>query len=63
MRYDRERTDRHSKAELNAAAIAARDGGPDEAETLRAMMRPYVVARTRWYGQMGDYTREASDEM
>jgi DNA-directed RNA polymerase specialized sigma subunit len=63
LRYDRDHTPRHSKAELNAAAIAARDGGPDEAETLRQMMRPYVVARTRWYDQKGDYTRDQSDEI
>jgi hypothetical protein len=63
MRVDRDSTPRHSKAKLNLAAVAAQSGGPDEAEILRGMMRPYVIARTRWYDRKGDYTREQSDEI
>jgi hypothetical protein len=65
LRYDRDSIDRHTKAELNAAALAARGGGLDEAETLRAMMRPYVVKMMqRLDGLGGDgYTRDMSDDL
>lgn len=56
-------TPRHTKEELNDAAIAAQEGGEREAEKLRQMMRPYVVQMTQRYDRLGDYSRHQSDEM
>lgn len=65
-RHDRAHTPRHTKDELNAAAIAAQNGGGREAEKLRSMMRPYVVALNRSLDRRGlgdGYTRYQSDEL
>jgi hypothetical protein len=53
---NREYTKHHTKAELNAAAVAAQNGGEDAARVLRDMMRPYVVALTRRLEKTGTGT-------
>ena len=63
-RHDRAHTPRHTKDELNAAALAAQSGGAREAATLQAMMRPYVVALNRYFDRQGmGYSRHESDEL
>ncbi len=63
---DRDYTKPHTKAELNAAAVAAQNGGETEARALRNMMRPYVVAMTRSLERAGtgtSYSRDMSDDL
>lgn len=66
MKADRGTTAHHSKGELNAVAISAQSGDPAAAETLRDMMRPFVVSMTRSLDGAGTgsgYSREMSDEL
>ena len=63
---DRGYTKPHTKDELNAAAVAAQNGGEAEAQVLRNMMRPYVVAMTRSLDGAGTgtgYSRDMSDDL
>ena len=65
-RHDRARTPRHTKAELNAVAVAARDGDRRAAAKLQEMMRPFVVKMVRGRDREGGgdgYTRYQSDEL
>ena len=65
-RHDRAHTPRHTKAELNAVAVAARDGDQRAAAKLQEMMRPYVVRMVRRRDREGSgdgYTRYQSDEL
>lgn len=61
---DRGHTPRHTKEELNAAAVAAQGGGADEIEKLRQMMRPYVISMTKKYSNQGiEYNWQESDDI
>lgn len=56
-------TPRHTKEELNDAAIAAQSGGERERDLLARMMRPYVVKLAYTYSSRGDYTYEQGQEL
>ena len=52
----------HSKAELNAVAVAAQSGDERANAELAKMMRPYVVKYLRNF-QRNHFTREQQDDM
>jgi len=52
----------HSKAELNAVAVAAQSGDEKAKAELVKMMRPYVVKYLRHF-QRNHFTREQQDDM
>lgn len=56
-------TPRHTKEELNDAAMAAQSGGERERDLLARMMRPYVVKLAYTYSRTGDYTYEQGQEL
>ena len=60
---DKAWTPRHTKAQLNAAAVQAASGDKESATLLAEMMRPYVIKMTRTYARMGDYSWEQKDEI
>lgn len=63
---DRAWTPRHTKAQLNAAAVAAAGGDEKSKHMLAEMMRPYVIKMTRDFNYRGtgtDYSWDRQDEM